>query len=725
MKLMGFLSDKEFRRQFVFLLLLNVIAGFLFSGFFLVKGSLYHDNMRFYSVFRDSLHSLNYFGQPQWWHPNAQEGFPAYYLSMLSSNHATPLFVVISAVVWMLGVIGIKISSYISFYIIYFGFLVPFLFTLAFWLLTREIFSRNTAIIFMIVLASLSPGVMFNMSDNFGLEQSVYAVFFALAYLRFFRRRDKFSFVFLCAALLLLAAAMNHITLFWNVIFVPLFVFVCHFFDKEPFLGSLRQTYKAVPLGYRVGCLLLTVVCALPAVIAFSHGGDIMRTTIGTRVYDYASLKPGNPLEVLSISTLGIGFDWVGNFFKVFTAEGSHLGYTYMGILTIPLVFIGLTSGQEPWRKRLALMIGFATLVVLLSGFSPLFSLLLMLQTPLRSVNHYSDCAFRLGIFFLLILAAGLGVESILRRNYFARQRLLIAFVVSALFSLGLFYYASASSNQVNHQAPMVALGFMIALMFAYGVLLFWLPRKGSEAARTKFFRYLLVLILVDLSTGVFLHMRTTIWPRAKAYPEPPISQIGTGYDERSAYINNLLILKDLKVLIESGMNYRFLPKLGYSFSATNQVSPTLAGASSNGFIKSVSLSESDRQIDPLKEFFRPPLGESDGSVTFVSLQQTYNTLRLEVEASRDALIFWRDAYSPYWQAQVNGHTAPIAKAFGAFKSVPVPAGRSTVEFSFSPGLLPWFLLLAYLVIASVIGYSFWMCYHHSRAEALSAQAPP
>ncbi len=47
--------------------------------------------------------------------------------------------------------------------------------------------------------------------------------------------------------------------------------------------------------------------------------------------------------------------------------------------------------------------------------------------------------------------------------------------------------------------------------------------------------------------------------------------------------------------------------------------------------------------------------------------------------------LTWRELFFPGWSATVNGKTVPIAHAGPLFQSVPVPAGRSAVRFSYAP----------------------------------------
>ncbi|MDM7461745.1 MAG: YfhO family protein, partial [bacterium] len=63
------------------------------------------------------------------------------------------------------------------------------------------------------------------------------------------------------------------------------------------------------------------------------------------------------------------------------------------------------------------------------------------------------------------------------------------------------------------------------------------------------------------------------------------------------------------------------------------------------------------------------------------------NILRLRVvnPTSQTSWLLITDAWYPGWQATVNGESAPLLRANGAFRAVPVPAGEAIVEMRFLP----------------------------------------
>jgi hypothetical protein len=80
----------------------------------------------------------------------------------------------------------------------------------------------------------------------------------------------------------------------------------------------------------------------------------------------------------------------------------------------------------------------------------------------------------------------------------------------------------------------------------------------------------------------------------------------------------------------------------------------------------------------------------------------------IAAEAKQDGWLLLLDSYYPGWTATVDGKPAPIYRADGFFRAVPVPAGRHLVTFRYFPGFF-WksaifsgfclLLLAAFLII--------------------------
>ena len=90
------------------------------------------------------------------------------------------------------------------------------------------------------------------------------------------------------------------------------------------------------------------------------------------------------------------------------------------------------------------------------------------------------------------------------------------------------------------------------------------------------------------------------------------------------------------------------------------------------------------------------------GSLAF--LEDEPNRVRLQVEASRPALLVLADTYFPGWRASVDGTPAEILPVGGAVRGVRLPEGAHEVEFRYAPLSFSVGLLLAALA-AALLGF--------------------
>jgi hypothetical protein len=77
--------------------------------------------------------------------------------------------------------------------------------------------------------------------------------------------------------------------------------------------------------------------------------------------------------------------------------------------------------------------------------------------------------------------------------------------------------------------------------------------------------------------------------------------------------------------------------------------------------------------------------------------------LSFVAESERASVLTVRDAWAPGWTATVNGVAAPVLRAEGRYRAIPIPAGTSHVTLAYAPpGLAPALALCA--MAALVLG---------------------
>jgi hypothetical protein len=94
---------------------------------------------------------------------------------------------------------------------------------------------------------------------------------------------------------------------------------------------------------------------------------------------------------------------------------------------------------------------------------------------------------------------------------------------------------------------------------------------------------------------------------------------------------------------------------------------------------------------------------ESGASGRVRRLSEGSNRVSLTVEADRPTVVLLRDTWTPGWTARVDGRPAPVLRANGLHRAVPIPAGSSEVVLSYWPPGLTAGLLIALLALAALV----------------------
>jgi hypothetical protein len=84
--------------------------------------------------------------------------------------------------------------------------------------------------------------------------------------------------------------------------------------------------------------------------------------------------------------------------------------------------------------------------------------------------------------------------------------------------------------------------------------------------------------------------------------------------------------------------------------------------------------------------------------------RETPDRLELEVEADAATRLMVRDAFARGWSATVDGAPAPVLRAEGRHRAVPVPGGRSRVVLRYDPPGLGAGLAVGGLALLAVLG---------------------
>ena len=678
------------------------------AGHFWARHTLDGDNLVDYSFFYNNLQSLNRFGEPAWWHPNTNMGHPGYFFSIVSIiSLGMPASVAMGALAWLLGRLGITLTSFHGLYVFYFGALVPLLFLLGVALIARQLFASRLVRGYVLIVAAFSPGVMMNQTDIGGLEHTTYGLYFAAALLRFLRRPTSArSYFWLAVTVGLLGLSFNYLFL---VTVAPLLAALAALLAAyRVFRRRLGRVLRAQPAWRWAALVLVAALGVVPNVIAFAQRGDLQREEAGL-TYSFAAIKTGNPWEALLASTPAIGFECDHYYAPdesrptrflphgIFNTQ-LHVSYGYLGLLAVPLAAWGLLFGRAPLRHGLLAAAVLVFGIILLGGYSPLLAAVLVWPSPLQGMNHYSDMTFRDMGFLVLLLAAGLGLERI-ERNGPGRFPLL--FAVSALLSI-------AVTARLHGLELSTATGTTALLALALFALLMQSPRAAGSGRTAGLL--LLAVTLADVSTMAFWHVRMLPMKRAWVVNDAPYADgLGIAMPRANRGASRLLHFRQMLHLTKAGLPYGELPFLSLHGAAhiyDHQPDARDFSLALGRGPRSLALAPPDDPAlrTPLEGLLRRPTVVTGGAELD---KKTFNTIDVRVDAGGAGLLLVRDAFSPYWRAWVNGRRAPVYRALGGFKAVPVPEGVSQVRLRFSPPWLALSLALAYGLV-SILAVAAW-----------------
>jgi hypothetical protein len=699
--------------QFCVLVVVNLVGFWSLCSYFFIDEKLLHDTHTFYNNFHDNLQSLNYFGEPAWWYPNVQHGFPGYFLALLVNvNTSSPPFIMLGSVFYFLGKVGITITNILPVYVWYFGFIIPFIFSLSIWLLARQILTSTVALTYICIVGTVSPGLILNFTDAGLIEIAAYGFFLATAYLKFIKVPKKRNFSLLILAVAILCVTIGYA--FLAFVFIFLIAFLLVRFVPSSSACQVKAALSLISLKSWLALVVVIGICATPALLTMSQRGDLERTTLADNPspYQFMTRGFGNPLEALMASTPGVGVKGVAGsvLYPVMDGAEGWSFYGYLGLLAIPLALIGFIYSRSYWRVRLLILAVLYYSVIILQNYSPIFFPVLSTNSILTSISHFNDLSYRSGGFILILLTAGLGLEALHERRvpqFVAPTILLLSLSAAAV----LLYSLKSTSVFVFG----FLLGFLVLLGVSYFTLFCWIVKtKPGHQNQKLFFSLLLAVTVIDVLTISHLHIRTNFFSDFSGIQRTHDSldtqnsdhvglkniyvnaQATTTLQART-YIDLQKIRMDLNTLPESALFTRY------------HVSQNISQADIDSAISGASLAVSPESniAETLQAINKSLVADvRNGVLDKIAItQKNYNSVTFSVTAAKPSLFFWRDARHPYWNAEVNGREAEVLTALGHYKAVTLSAGPSVLKFWFAPRGVALSLIVAYCVILFLVAF--------------------
>jgi len=171
-------------------------------------------------------------------------------------------------------------------------------------------------------------------------------------------------------------------------------------------------------------------------------------------------------------------------------------------------------------------------------------------------------------------------------------------------------------------------------------------------------------------------------------------------------------------------VRYEYRPKLPEAFLVGSTLTTNLRSAISDIHGASPFDPASVALLD--RPCPRCPTGAPGAAGTTGAVAWDLNRARVTVDATRSAMLVLSQAWSPGWEARIDGRAAPVVRADGLVQGVPVPAGSHRVELAYrAPGLRTGFLIAigtlgAILLVAAVPAFGATL-----RKRVVSKSGPP
>ncbi len=695
----------------LWLVSVTLFAGFVYTDDIAHKGGALWDNAFFVSLFADQIDSIYRFGELAYWFPAHQLGWPAYYYSILGDVPVhTPLFTLLAIPVWLAGRLHLEIST-IGLFTFYYGYLVPALVNIAVYLTARTLFHSRMAVWFAVVLSAFSPGVLVNISDLGFLEPLAYSLFLFAAWLRFIRRPGDVRFYLLILTACMVMLDIGFPFLIWNLIFVPLSMVLSVMIPAKGF-RQLKIAFRSRPLWQWAAAAGAVVLAMAPPMLTFLNEKELVRSTIGSAVYDFRVLRPGNPFEAFAISLPTFGFEFLGSGWTLLQGgKADWISSGYISLLCLPLVLVALVFGRQVLRLSGVVTMMLFACVISLSAWSPLFSLIIRFVKPLQSNTHWPDLGFRGGFYLLFIFLATMGFELLDHGHKKAIRLLPWMITLSLSLSAGVYFIFQGKDIFSN-----TSFGLMMMLSAGLIILSVWLRSKLNRRMRKMVVGMMLALTLLDVSTFAFVHMRNV----AKNFDHKILVRseeadpVSPGLLANQAdFAERLLMLAPHFDLYQAEFNpwafttYQLFDSArltGAGQRVANMRNEKKLLEQAGGFenYNSVLLDSPAETISEFAPFLNNPRPSKVGG-SIETLYHSYNDRNLKVNSSVPALLFVRDAWSPHWKVTVNGKRVPVARALFNYKAIPIPQGESVIEMHFAPAGVRVALWSIYVVMFGLV----------------------
>ena len=713
------LYNKNFYKIGLFFLV--IFSGLCTNLYFLIDHSLENDSFFYFPYFQEHLFSINRYGEIAWWFPHIQNGWATDFVGILAFPGISPLFALISFIIWVLGRLGLLIDQYFYVYIFYYGFFLTGLFMYSISLLSKEIFKFKFTRIYLVSITAFSPVIITQLTEMAKIEPLIFFILLIFSAIKLFQRQNRLRYCFFIFSIYSFTLSINFASTFFSVpalliVIIGSFIFVPNFKEKIIFL------IKNIRFLYIFFFIVGLFICAAPIFYAalningFSFNIENISAAGSPNglKYDITQMVPGNPLEFLLGSTPGVGFDWMGyrNIWQILTSERSIISYIYCGFTSLPFFIFGYFYSKRVLKHYILFLLIFMGSIFILCNYSPIMGLLYSFDSPLLSINHLNDSLFVNGGFLIITFGSALGLDTWLdsKKN---RKDILPILLFWALISIIIFSIIVFFSPSILPYGGRIIVSSKIMGLYIFTNFIFFLIIKSWNQElkeNSNIFKFLFIFIIImDISTQSFIHISKRL-KNSLVYPngfiKEEINDTGIGFKQTShpghQYINSSYKMKVQRDKILSDFNFSLLPD--YSIVNNYKFYSDL----NNRYIKVDNKNEIIEycMFNKIYEEEINSFINGQKNTEILELEKSYssyNKINFKLNLTGRGVLFIKDSYNDFWEAKINTISSKIYPAFEVYKAILIPEGYSNVELEYNPKSIKNIMFLAYIPLIIIL----------------------
>ena len=382
----------------------------------------------------------------------------------------------------------------------------------------------------------------------------------------------------------------------------------------------------------------------------------------------------------------------------------------YFGVLLLLTIIATIFRKDSPRKAQIYFGVGVLFILISLGQTLPVRTWTTYL--PFMDLFRFPSL-FRLFALFFLLISAGFSLEHILsskkRRKqfiYVILGMILLLGIVNIILLSGIEKYKYGQILSISWFHFMEQANISELVFFQGAILIIFL----SALVLIRRFHLLswskTILLIVALEAVSFTWMNryaTVLYDRPLSEASGGMEDLPDGYPSPSAW-------DPISMSNDADLNLDFV-QLWKNLSIYVK-RPSLDGISPYAYThmaKAVEVGEYDRMGQYPVIFFARSLKDNfyidTTSIDTLSAQKLWieifspNEMKVNVELPEASNFIYLQNYYPSWRAKVDGQLVPIQRVSETFMSVPVPKGKSVIEFSFES---------TKVIRASFVSTAFW-----------------